>query len=99
MGVYHGFDYAVESGNIPIQTGYLTVIDTFQSFGVEPGDSIVMLGENGRNCGALLEYLNGADTIFVTLSKQNYREYGPDTLYLQGNICGRHYLRIKNGKS
>ena len=77
-----------------IQVGKFIVIDTINT-GEQIGDTILVLGSSGANCGEQINFKNG-DTLALSLAKSYIDNFVSDTFYLEG-ICGKHYLKITNG--
>lgn len=98
MVVFNGFDYAYEYNGLSSQTGYFTLLDTIGDFNTPIGDTLVIIGEDGINCGEMLNRFSYGDTLFLSLSDGYYESFEKDTFYLKGGACGVHFLRILNGQ-
>ncbi len=78
------------------QTGYYTLIDTIQNnFNTPIGDTIIVYGGNGVNCGADLSQFTPGDTIILALGTTYYDEFDKEEFFLDG-LCGVHYLTIND---
>jgi hypothetical protein len=98
MAVFQGFDYSYEFGGLRSQTGRFVVLDKTGSFTSAPGDTIVVLGEDGLNCGEMLDQFRYGDTLFLALKSSPYQHFEKDTFYLESSTCGVHFLKVTNGK-
>src|SRR6056297_113929 len=99
LAVYQGYDYGYSYNGIISQTGYFKLLDTIGEFPAQIGDTIVVLGEDGISCGAILNnHFDPGDTLFLALADGYHESFEKDTFYLRGGTCGRYYLRIKNGE-
>ena len=97
LALFHRFDYGYNYGGLLTQTGYFTLLDTFSSIPLSIGDSMIVLGENGINCGQMLHLFEPGDTFFLALNKGNNQNFAQDTFYLKGGACGNYYEQIENG--
>lgn len=102
LAVFDTFEYIQELSG---QRGYFKLIDTvgdFDSviwdFNSTIGDTIVIEGQNGFNCGEGLNKFSLGDTLFLALSNGYHRNYEKDTFYLPG-LCGKYYQKITNGQN
>ena len=91
------YDYSVEWENRVYQTGYFRVLDTIENFNLPVNTTIVVLGENGINCGEMFEQYKQGDSLILALDSPPFNPLLPDTFLLNGRYCGSHVLRIKNG--
>jgi hypothetical protein len=99
MAVFHGYDYSYSYNNFTSQTGYFEVIETLENMTNQPGDTIVVLGEDGINCGEILHRFLPGDTVFMILSEGYYESFESDTFYLKSSKCGNFVLKVSNGQS
>lgn len=97
IAVFDTLDYNYVFGGLASQTSYFTLIDTINSNPSTIGNRIVVLGQDGINCGESLFGLNRGDTIVLALYDGWYENYVSDTFYLEG-VCGKHYIKIQNGQ-
>lgn len=98
IAVFDTMNYDYEYEGVNEQTAYFILLDTINSIGSVIGDTIVVTGQDGFNCG---EWFNGfakGDTIALALYKGFYKIFERDTFYLEG-VCGKFYLEIKNGQN
>jgi len=96
FAVFDTLDYNFTFEGLESQTAYLILLDTINSIGSEIGDTIVITGQDGFNCGEILTGFNRGDTMVFALHKGFYYQFERDTFYLDG-VCGKHYLKIENG--
>jgi hypothetical protein len=80
------------------QTAYFRIIDTLNLSGYDIGDTILVTGQDGLNCGADVISFNKGDTMVLALYQGFYYDFERDTFYLEG-ACGKFYLEIKNGQN
>ncbi len=85
-------------GEYNIQIGYFIVTDTINSGKFQIGDTIKVLGSSGANCGEQMYIFDKGDTLALALRNNYINEFLKDTFYMEG-ICGKHFLKIKNGKN
>ena len=74
------------------QTGYFTIIDTLSEMEVTIGQSILVFGQDGVNCGGSLMELTVGNSYVLSLYDYNVEKSETDTFYLHG--CGTFYLKI-----
>lgn len=96
--VFHRYDYSYSFNGLNSQTGYFELIDTIGYSESQIGDTIVVVGEDGINCGEMLNLFSPGETLFLTLSDGYYEIFEKDTFYLKSGSCGRYYLRVTGGK-
>lgn len=89
FGVVEKVDYSYEYHGLFAHTAYLTVLDTMDGARTSPGHSMVVTGQDGLNCGEIMDGFSIGDTLVLALNKGFYYEYGLDTFYLDG--CRKHY--------
>lgn len=99
LAAFHRSDYNYSHDGFKSQTGYFTLIDTINQYGTHRQDTMVVIGEDGINCGELLQRFTPGDTLFLALSAGYHRPFQHDTFYLKGWPCGTFYLKVKNGLS
>jgi hypothetical protein len=99
LAVFNRFDYAYEYDGLHSQTGYFTLIDTIGNFNSQIGDAIIVIGEDGINCGEMLNRFSSGDTLFLALSDGYYDNFVKDTFYLKGGKCGNFHLKVTNGQN
>lgn len=99
LAVFRKYDYSYSHNDLIAQTGYFILIDTIGKFNNNRGDTIYIIGEDGINCGEMLNIFSTGDTLFLALSSGYDVDFLKDTFYLKGGICGNHYLPIKNGEN
>jgi len=92
-----GYDYRVRLDNQIFQTGYFRVLDTIENFSLPVNSEIVVLGENGINCGEMFENYRSGDSLILALDASPINPLATDTFLLNGVYCGSHVLKIKNG--
>jgi len=97
IAVFDTMDYSYVYNDLPGQTGHFILLDTIGHFNSDIGDTIIVTGQDGLNCGETLTRFSPGDTVFLALSKGFYETYEKDTFYLEG-FCGKHFLKIKNGQ-
>ncbi len=97
IAVFDTMDYSYEYNGLAGHTGYFIVIDTIGNFNSNIGDTIIVTGQDGLNCGEVLNEFSRGDTMFLALSNGFYHAFEKDTFYLEG-LCGKHYLKIENGQ-
>lgn len=95
---YQSFDYAYSHNDMPAQTGYFKVIKSLSNKNNKEGDTIVVLGEDGINCGESFENFTSGDTFFLALKDGYYKAFEKDTFYLVAQFCNNYQLKIKNVK-
>ena len=83
--------------NMHGDVGFFILLDTFNNIGSEIGDTILVYGQDGLNCGETLSKLNIGDTLVLNLLHGYYDRYKDDIFYLDG--CGKNFLEIKNGRN
>ena len=98
MARFIDYNYAYSYEGRKVQTGYFLVLDSIKGMDAKQGDTIVVLGEDGINCGEMLEQFGKGDTMFLALQMSDYTE-GRDTFYLKGGTCGYQFLKLENGMS
>lgn len=98
IAVFDRMDYSYEFDGVQGQTGYFILVDTIGSFGSKIGDTIIVTGQDGFNCGEMLNGFSRGDTMFLALSNGFYETFEKDTFYLEG-VCGKHYLEITDGQN
>ncbi len=96
--VFHGYDYAYSYNGMNAQTGYFELLDTVGNLNMQTGDTLVVIGEDGINCGAMLHRFTPGDTLFLALSEEYYESFEKDTFHLKGGACGKYFLEISNGQ-
>ncbi len=89
------YDYAVVGDQI--ENGRFIILDTIGEFGSAIGDTIVITGQDGLNCGEILHFFSKGDTIVLALKEAIYKPAEKDTFYLEG-ICGKYHLNLANGE-
>jgi hypothetical protein len=99
LAVFHRYDYNYSYDGLNSQTGYFVLIDTIGEFDTQIGDTIFVIGEDGINCGEMLNRFSSGDTLFLALSDGYYENFEKDTFYLKGGTCGYYYLKIENGQN
>jgi len=99
LAVFHRYDYDYTYDGLKSQTGYFLLIDTIGYFNTHIGDTIYVIGEDGINCGEMLNRFSSGDTLFLALSDGYYENFEKDTFYLKGGTCGYYYLKIENGQN
>ncbi|MBK7095069.1 MAG: T9SS type A sorting domain-containing protein [Saprospiraceae bacterium] len=99
LAVFHRYDYSYSYGGLNSQTGYFVLIDTIGDFNTQIGDTIYVIGEDGINCGEMLNKFSSGDTLFLALSDGYYENFEKDTFYLKGGTCGYYYLKITDGQN
>ncbi|NBC82805.1 MAG: hypothetical protein GVY19_05430 [Bacteroidetes bacterium] len=91
-------DYSYSYDELYGQTGYFIVIDTLDNFKTSIGDTIVVTGQDGLNCGEVLNGFKRGETMFPALSGGYYELFEKDTFYMEG-ACGKYFLKIKTDKT
>jgi|GEM_PF-2007551 len=91
------YDYRVRLNNQIFQTGYFRVLDTIRNISLPVNSEIVVLGENGINCGEMFENYRSGDSLILALDASPLNKLSTDTFLLNGVYCGSHVLKIKNG--
>jgi hypothetical protein len=99
LAIFHKFDYGYQYNGLKSQTGYFILIDTIGDFNSQIGDTIIVTGEDGINCGEMLNRFSSGDTLFMALTSGYYENFTKDTFYLKGGTCGYYYLKITNGQN
>lgn len=99
LAVFHRYDYSYSFNGLNSQTGYFVLLDTIGDFNTQIGDTIYVIGEDGINCGEMLNRFSSGDTLFLALSDGFYENFEKDTFYLKGGTCGYYYLKITNGQN
>ncbi len=96
IAVLDSFSYAVKNDNLPAETGHFTLLDTLSEMKVSLslGQTILVYGQNGLNCGALIRNLAVGDTFLLSLYDGFIEETKNDTFYLDG--CGTFYLNLND---
>lgn len=94
VAVFNRMDRGYVYNYLSSQTGYFKVIYSFDNDSV--GDSIVVTGQDGFNCGEVLYQFVKGDTMLLSLQGGFYEKFQKDTFYLEG-ACGKYYLPIING--
>ena len=97
--VFERYDYSYSYNGLNSQTGYFVLLDTIGDFDTQIGDTIVVIGEDGINCGEMLNYFSNMDTLFLALSEGYYENFEKDTFYFKGGTCGNYYLKIAYGQN
>ena len=97
FGVVETVDYSYEYHGLFAHTAYLTVLDTMDGARTSPGHTMVVTGQDGLNCGEIMDGFSIGDTLVLALNKGFYYEYGQDTFYLDG--CRKHYHHFTMGGS
>lgn len=98
IAVFDTMDYSYEYEGLQAQTAYFILIDTIGNFGSEIGDTIIVTGQDGLNCGEMLNGFTRGDTMFLALYNGFYETFTSDTFYLEG-ACGKFFLAINNGQN
>lgn len=98
IAVFHRYDYSYSYDGLASQTGYFELLDTIGNFSISPGNTIVVTGEDGINCGEMLDDFSSGDTLLLALSDGFYEELEEGTFYLKGGNCGDYQLKISNGQ-
>src|SRR5687767_10781651 len=93
IAVFDTLDYNYVDGH-NTQISYFTLIDTINSNPSSIGSRIVILGQNGFNCGESLFGLARGDTLILALYDIGHES---DTFHLEG-LCALHHIRITNGQ-
>jgi hypothetical protein len=88
-------DFSYEHHGLFAHTAYLTVLDTLSGARTAPGRTMVVTGQDGLNCGEILDEFHQGDTLVLALDKGFYYTYGMDTFYLDG--CRKQYHHFKTG--
>jgi len=81
-----------------LEAGYFTLIDTIGRFNSTIGETIVVTGQDGANCGASFYGFSKGDTLVLALFEGFYKAYQKDTFHLEG-ACGKYYQKITNGEN
>ncbi len=91
---YHNIIMAVVTQN-PAPDYHLMEVKILENFnnGINE-DTIIVLGQDGLNCGELLGQFNFQDTLILAVSEVEIS--GMNYYYLEG-ACGLHFLRYENG--
>lgn len=97
--VFHSYDYSYSFNGLNAQTGYFELLDTIGYSESQIGDTIVVVGEDGINCGEMLNLFSPGDTLFLALSDGYYETFEKDTFYLKSGNCGKYYLRVTGGQN
>jgi hypothetical protein len=92
-----GFDYGAELDDRVYQTGYFKVLETIGDYNIPVNAIIVVLGENGINCGEMFEQYQPGDSLVLALDPSPFNPMSADTFLLNGRYCGSHALKIKSG--
>lgn len=77
-------------------TGFFRVLDPMTIHTQEEGDTILVTGQDGLNCGEMLSRFNSGDTVFLALGTGFYYEFESDTFYLEG-ARGKYFLEVNEG--
>jgi len=93
IAVFDTLDYNYVDGH-NTQISYFTLIDTINSNPSSIGSMMVILGQNGFNCGESLFGLAHGDTLILALYDIGHES---DTFHLEG-LCALHHIRITNGQ-
>lgn len=97
LAIFESYDYSYAYDGLNSQTGRFIIIDTIGNFNTQLMDTIVVIGEDGINCGEMLNQFSKGDTLFLALSEGYYKNFERDSFYLKGGGCGEHYLKVENG--
>ena len=91
---YHNIIMAVVT-QYPAPDYHLMEVKILENFnnGINE-DTIIVLGQDGLNCGELLDQFNFQDTLILAVSEVEIS--GMNYYYLEGS-CGLHFLRYENG--
>jgi len=92
IAVLDSFSYNFQYQNLKAETGHFSIVDTLSEMKVSIGQSVLVYGQDGLNCGALLNQLTVGDTYLLSLYDGFYEETKNDTFYLDG--CGTFYLNL-----
>lgn len=92
IAVLDSLSYAYEYMGLAGQTGHFTLVDTINSVKSTIGQPILVVGQDGLNCGALVHNLTVGDTFLLALSSHLYEPFEKDTFYLDG--CGTFYVNL-----
>jgi hypothetical protein len=95
FGIVQGYSDTVTIHNMRTQVWYVTVLDTIGNPNTEIGNTAVVTGQDGLNCGESYVRYSLNDTIVLALYNGFYYTYGRDSFYLDG--CGTHYLTFGPG--
>jgi len=93
IAVFDTLDYNYVDGH-NTQISYFTLIDTINSNPSSIGSMMVILGQNGFNCGESLFGLAHGDTLILALYDIGHESV---TFHLEG-LCALHHIRITNGQ-
>ena len=88
-------NYPEDKEDLLGQTGYFTIIDTLSEMNVSLGQSILVFGQDGVNCGESINQFTVGDTLLLSLipiSNEDNDKIQVDTFYLDG--CGVFYLPL-----
>jgi hypothetical protein len=92
-----GYDYSYQYNGIPSQTGYFELLDPIGNMGAAMGDTLIIIGEDGLNCGEMLDQFDSGDVFFTALTDGYHEAFGPDTFQLKGYSCGEFHLKVQSG--
>jgi len=98
LAVFQNYNYSYSYNGLNSQVGAFVLLDKFNDFDSSIGDTIYVTGEDGANCGEMLNRFSAGDTMFLALTDGFYENFSKDTFYLKGGVCGRYYLQISNGE-
>ncbi len=88
-------DHVILAEVIDFPETYLMEVEIIQNINNAINeDTIVILGQDGINCGEWLELFNISDTLILAVDWAHINE--DPSWYLEG-ACGLHYLRYENG--
>jgi len=92
IAVLDSLTYAYEYQGLIAQTGHFSLVDTINHVNSTIGQSILVIGQDGLNCGALVHNLTVGDTFLLALFDGYFGPFEKDTFYLDG--CGTWYVNL-----
>lgn len=98
IAVFHRYDYSYSYDGLASQTGYFELLSTIGAFSTPPTDTILVIGEDGINCGERLNRFSSGDTLVLALSEGFHEDLAEGTFHLKGGSCGDYHLKITNGQ-
>lgn len=98
VAVFDTLDYSYENNEYMVEAGYFVLLDTIGAFDTAIGDTILVLGQDGINCGEDISKFSIGDTVLLAFYYKETEALGKETFHLSG-LCGKHYLEITEGQN
>lgn len=98
VAVFDTLDISFENNEYPVEAGHFVLLDTIGTFDTAIGDTILVLGQDGINCGEYVSKFSKGDTVLLAFYSKENEALGKETFHLSG-LCGKHYLKITEGQN